>query len=280
MSSELRTPVGSTTYVVIIFLSLLLMVIGESWADESFILRLADTETPPTVSDSLYFSIAGLDSVGTEMGLLTLTSIAENPATEAAEIPRLARMYIATYADTAKVDSIIARYEACSEIEYVERDTVQLVPYTDYYPNQWTLNNTGQIDPNYATVDIDAPEAWSLIGGGSSSIKVAVLDQEFWTGHPDLVGQVAGSLNATFPEIGTTDFSVNSHGTPIAGVIAGKNDGAGIKGVAYGTRLLTYSVLYCGSTLAALEAAHLAGARVISSSVGSTLSPQCILAAR
>jgi subtilisin family serine protease len=209
----------------------------------------------------------------------TLTSIAENPATEAAEIPRLARMYIATYADTANVDSILARYEACPELEYVERDTVQLVAYANYYPNQWTLNNTGQVDTNYNAVDIDAPEAWSLIGGGSASIKIAVLDHEIWTGHPDLAGRISDSLNAVNPMFGTTNFMLPSHGTPIAGIIVGTDDNSGIKGIAYNSKIAAYVVFAESSTIHALYAAKTTGVHVISSSVGTTFGASGIVEA-
>jgi subtilisin family serine protease len=75
----------------------------------------------------------------------------------------------------------------------------------------------------------------------SASTAVAVLDTGIDLGHPDL--DVVDGKNCLRHRPASDD---NGHGTHVAGVIGGRNNGAGLVGVAPGTRL--YAVKVLGAT--------------------------------
>ena len=74
---------------------------------------------------------------------------------------------------------------------------------------------------------------------GASSVNVAVIDTGIDVDHPDLV--VAGGKNCI--TAGAAPDDDNGHGTHVAGTIGARNDGAGVVGVAPGTRLFAAKVL-------------------------------------
>jgi subtilisin len=73
---------------------------------------------------------------------------------------------------------------------------------------------------------------------GASSAAVAVLDTGVDLDHPDLL--VEDGVNCT--GAGPADDD-HGHGTHVAGTIAARNDGAGVVGVAPGTRIFAVKVL-------------------------------------
>lgn len=93
-----------------------------------------------------------------------------------------------------------------------------------------------------APTGVDRIEAFN--GGntaGPAGVGVAVLDTGIDTDHPDLAGTVAGGTNCID---GTQPLEDDhGHGTHVAGTIAARNDGAGLVGVAPGTRLYSVKVL-------------------------------------
>src|SRR3954447_18597142 len=79
---------------------------------------------------------------------------------------------------------------------------------------------------------------------GPSTTGVAVLDSGADLANPDL--NVAGGTNCVKP--GTPANDDNGHGTNVAGIIAARNDGKGVAGVAPGTRLYAVKVLNKNAT--------------------------------
>ncbi|HEX2085928.1 MAG TPA: S8 family serine peptidase [Solirubrobacteraceae bacterium] len=77
---------------------------------------------------------------------------------------------------------------------------------------------------------------------GASTANVAVIDTGIDLDHPDLV--VSGGRNCVTPAAAPDDD--NGHGTHVAGTIAARNTGAGVVGVAPGTRLFAAKVLDAG----------------------------------
>jgi subtilisin family serine protease len=118
---------------------------------------------------------------------------------------------------------------------------------------------------------INAGQAWEFTKG-SPSILVAVLDTGVDTRHPQLIGKVVQGPNECAhdrPDC-SSDLDANGHGTFVAGLIAAAtNDGLGIAGLGWATRVLDIKVLGesgNGNTLDeanGIYAAVAAGAKVI-----------------
>ncbi|OLF14386.1 hypothetical protein BLA60_04480 [Actinophytocola xinjiangensis] len=136
------------------------------------------------------------------------------------------------------------------------------------------LDELAEIELDTSVPMIGAPEAWSL-GFDGSGQTVAVLDTGVDADHPDLAGQIVGTLNFT-GDAGMADE--HGHGTHVASTIAGTGAGSDGKftGVAPGADLLIGKI--CDSsgscptsgTIAAMEwAAPLAD--VISMSIGTNV---------
>jgi len=166
------------------------------------------------------------------------------------------------------VSAVIAAYTKNPNVRYAEPNylRVMIMPNEgqdppppiglgiDYFAEQYGLHNTGQ-DFYYDTLtgapgaitasagaDVDAPEAWDLHTGDTST-TVAVLDTGVDCGHPDLIGKcVVPSIN--LGPSATVDDDLG-HGTLVASVIGANSDnGAGIAGVSWGTMIASVKVCY------------------------------------
>lgn len=93
---------------------------------------------------------------------------------------------------------------------------------------QWGLNH------------LQAEDLWQRSTG--AGITVAVLDTGVKSSHPDLRGKVARGYNAITGKPGARRDN-NGHGTFLAGIIAGRINGAGIAGLAPNARILPVKVL-------------------------------------
>ena len=81
--------------------------------------------------------------------------------------------------------------------------------------------------------------ATSVTARERSSVNVAVIDSGIDLEHPDL--DTVDGHNCVTP--GTPAEDDNGHGTHVAGTIGARNDGAGVVGVAPGTRVVAVKVL-------------------------------------
>ncbi|MFO1425672.1 MAG: S8 family serine peptidase [Steroidobacteraceae bacterium] len=166
-----------------------------------------------------------------------------------------------------------------ADIEYIEPNFVvraHAMPNDPRFPEQWGLQNTGQIPEYRSDSDIDATEAWDLSTGDPAAI-VAVVDTGIDYTHEDLAANIWRN-NAECTGNGIDDDgngyvddchgidTVNGdsdpmddqrHGTHVAGIIgAVGNNGIGIAGVAWRVRLLPCKFLDAdghGTTAAAVE---------------------------
>jgi lantibiotic leader peptide-processing serine protease len=110
-------------------------------------------------------------------------------------------------------------------------------------------NNDGTYDTRYPLLwgldAVNAPEAWED-GSTGEGVRVAVLDTGFIMNHPDLAANVNTTLSADMTGEGIS-FTLNgtfSHGTHVAGTIAGVRNGIGVMGVAYDAELVLVKVLF------------------------------------
>lgn len=151
---------------------------------------------------------------------------------------------------------------ALSKLSMIEKAYPDLdVPLDQYFmeprdgllPHLWHLENEGRVVdvPNFRLktgADAKVKAAWRKLGNlGSSSIKVAVIDNGFDLNHPDLRGKVIAPLSissggSTIP----TGSRFGDHATPCASVAVASANGTGIVGAAPNAKLmplhgLTYS---------------------------------------
>lgn len=132
--------------------------------------------------------------------------------------------------------------------------------------------NDPMFDQLWGMTKIQAPQAWDTTAG-DGSVLVAVIDTGVDYDHPDLKGQVLKG-----PDTGNRDadpMDDQGHGTHVAGTIAATGDnGTGVVGVAYKTKVLAVKVLGSdgsGDTASIAEGvlkAQQLGARVINMSLG------------
>jgi subtilisin family serine protease len=181
-----------------------------------------------------------------------------------------------------KSSPLVAYAEPDSTIHLA--DTAALPTVAPDYPTnarfgqQWGLNN-----PN--DVDIDAPEAWSVTTGSTSTI-VAVIDTGVDLTNPALVSRLWVNPTASRPRAPVFGWNFlnntgnvqdyNGHGTHVTGILAAAgNNGQGIAGVDWQARIMPLKILDStgsGSLDAAVSAVYFAadhGARVINASWGS-----------
>ncbi|MBP1673027.1 MAG: large protein [Bacteroidetes bacterium] len=122
-----------------------------------------------------------------------------------------------------------------------------------YYNWQWYLNNTGSNYPGYnlsnipsgnANASIHVVNAWQISPGGSSNIKVAVLDcfgsvAEFI--HPDI--SFYSTYDATGTGFNSTGYKGDAHGINCAGIIkATGNNSQGLAGIAYNCKIIAVKI--------------------------------------
>ena len=138
-------------------------------------------------------------------------------------------------------------------------------PDDPYYYFQWGVKK------------IQIEDAWEITGD-SSSIKIAVVDTGCDLDHEDLAAKIdkIHSKNLVNPLLPPEDDSYESHGTHVAGIIAGVvNNGKGIAGVTRNCKLVIFKALYADGdgyvstiTEAIATAALTPGVKVINCSFG------------
>lgn len=174
------------------------------------------------------------------------------------------------------------------------------IPEDRYFNDQWGHRNTGQVvrsQEGMEGMDSKILEAWSITKG-NDSVLVGVLDSGIDIGHEDLSeniyvneDEIAGNgidddLNGYVDDLNGWDFfnsdctvyddsSDAIHGTHIAGIIAAKENGIGIVGVAPEVKLLPLKFLsdnvgYTSDAIEAIEYAESMGVSIMNCSFGST----------
>ncbi len=151
---------------------------------------------------------------------------------------------------------------AISESESVTESIGDDEPgYTQY---QWNL------------LAIDAAAAWDA-GYTGSGVKVAVLDSGVNTDHIDLASNIniADSISFVPDDLSIADCC--GHGTHVAGIIAGADNGIGMIGVAPGAELVVVKVLDSDGignldwVIQGILYANAIGADIINMSFGTTV---------
>lgn len=151
--------------------------------------------------------------------------------------------------------SAIAAYQAHPAVRYAERDYQFTLPpepsrpvaaprsspprprdsVTPFIPNDPFFE---EFQPGLQR--IDAPRAWAVTKGSPSTV-IAILDTGIEVDHEDLATKVVDSRNFS-DEPSVADL--NGHGTHVAGIAAATtNNGMGVAGTGFNTRLLNVKIL-------------------------------------
>jgi len=209
-----------------------------------------------------------------------------------------------TGADLVRVSgdpaAVAARLNRSASVLYAEpnhivRASAPQIPNDARFGELYGLHNTGQ-SAGTPDADIDAPEGWGAVPAlagfpADGGVKVGIVDTGIAAGHEDLSGKAADCAGVKSFGINLLIITLladptivagkcaddNGHGTHVAGTIAARaNNGAGVSGVAFNSRLAICKALdSAGSgTVAAISncIAYLAsvGSKVISMSLGTT----------
>jgi hypothetical protein len=226
-------------------------------------------------------------------------------------LPGTSDTYLLTLSDSAAGTGALAMANELADSGlylWAAPDAVQQwrkysLPNDPLLNRQWHLRNLGgSLNGNpgqdsLAGADAKVFEAWALVGGGSPSVVVAVLDDGPELSHPDLApnlfenpGEIPGNgidddNNGFIDDVRGWDFTslpgdndaghsqnADEHGTSVAGVIAARgNNGIGVAGAAYNVRWFS-SRVFNGST-AASDAGFAAAVNYASGRPGHWLFP-------
>ncbi len=115
------------------------------------------------------------------------------------------------------------------------------------YGCQWHLNNAGQRKGGVSDEDINVEAVWAagILGAG---INVAVVDTGMDADHEDLSANVEATRNHDYTakegEDPTDIYNPdNNHGTAVAGIIAARDNGLGVRGVAPRATIYGYNFI-------------------------------------
>jgi len=182
------------------------------------------------------------------------------PTGENVELTDWSQIYILRLPAAQARDGLLRALSQFSEIVYAEPQGViqsELIPNDPFFNQQWHLQNNGQ-GGGAPGADIKAAQAWDITTG-SSSIKIAIIDEGMQTNHPDFTGRVTG------------DAGDNSlHGTVVAGVAAAQgNNGIGVAGVAWNVGIINedYGAGTISDGAAAVTSAINRGAHILNNSI-------------
>ncbi len=116
-------------------------------------------------------------------------------------------------------------------MDNITRTCSRNTPFSDpFIICQWFLRNSGQFVDSTFGEDIRVQDVWNsgVLGAG---VGVAIVDDGFHIGHPDLAANVDATRNHDYVGDGLF-YPLGEHGTSVAGIIAARDDSVGMRGVA------------------------------------------------
>lgn len=145
-------------------------------------------------------------------------------------------------------------------------------PAPPVYTNPPAVGEQQEYNNQSGLSRIDAADA-NLAGATGAGIIVAVIDSGVNIQHPDLKNQIVpGGYDFIHNTSTVTDLNEAFHGTHVAGIIAAEKNDFGIRGVAYGAKILPIAAIDPAANgteiVSAVNLAKTKGARVINASYG------------
>ena len=168
----------------------------------------------------------------------------------------------------------IAALKNDPEIAYVEEDRT----FSFAAPTPTTYVPPADYADSWSIVHIGADQS-ARNGNKGAGVKVAILDSGIDYNHPDLKDNYQGGYNFAYDNNDPFDDTRIGHGTHVAGIIAAKDNGTGVVGVAPDASIYAVKVLnggMMGSTsdiLAGIEWAITNNMDIINMSFGIPFGP-------
>ena len=177
-----------------------------------------------------------------------------------------------------QVRSGSAKQETLWAIKALKKKAGVAVAEPNYWRQPLAVPNDTLYTEQWHYPQIQLPDAWNVTTG-SADVTVAVIDTGILSNHPDFVGQLVGGADLisdtensgdgdgadTDPEdVGDGamgDGSSSFHGTHVAGTVAAAtNNGTGVAGVAWNSRIMPIRVLgrFGGSTFDLIQSIRFA----------------------
>ena len=281
--------------IVILYLCLSLIIALFLPAQTGYAQQQISTETPSATASPV--SVGNVDITGTAAPVET-----EAGATSSApeSQPESTRRIMVRISANARLENVMARMEAFGHVTenselaklgvfimdvsdgnfdemLVELRNVSGVGYVEPdYPVQAidTIPNDPSFPSQYGLASIRAPQGWDL-STGSPAVTIAILDSGVDLGHLELAGKIVQGYDfVNNDNVPQDDYG---HGTHVSGIAAALgNNGLGIAGVSWGSRILPLKVLNStgggsfSNVAAALVWATDHGAQVANMSLGGT----------
>jgi PKD repeat protein len=153
-------------------------------------------------------------------------------------LSHIARM---RYANASECSSALTYLSNCQNVKYAE-----LLPPNKRFLTPDDLGpNTNTSGGQWYQYKIQAQQAWDL-QTGSSSVRIAVVDDAVQTNHPELLGVCIQGYDAAEQDMDVEPpTSGHDHGTHVAGLIGALTDnGQGMASLAHGVRIMPVKVTF------------------------------------
>ncbi len=103
----------------------------------------------------------------------------------------------------------------------------------DYESEQGYLDAAG-------TNGVNARHAWTIPGGNGANVQVVDIEYDWNLNHDDLNATLLGGTPMIPASV--VPFNPREHGTAVLGVMGGRSDGIGVKGIAWGSTFFVAAV--------------------------------------
>ncbi len=201
--------------------------------DGKIYFKLKDNVSTIYQSNGTVVELNKVDVLSSLISKYQITSISR-PFYTANDV-KLERTYSVKFNNYAMIGQLIKDLENESIIDYAEKAPLFKLSFTPNDAEYGSANKRWHLDV------INAEQAWNL-ETGDANIKVAVLDNAVWTGHPDLVNKIVAEIDLADNDNDATPGSQTgswSHGTHVSGLVAAEtHNSIGIASIGYDISIL------------------------------------------